>query len=115
MPSKGKRLFDPAPMQRLVVVGLGLIGASFAKGIKQTGYFSEVLGVDLNQNSCRLAEQLAIVDQAGDSLEVCRTADVIVLAVPILAMEKTLQQLHQLELQQVIVTDVGSRDRKSVV
>ena len=108
MPSKGKRLFDPAPMQRLVVVGLGLIGASFAKGIKQTGYFSEVLGVDLNQNSCRLAEQLAIVDQAGDSLEVCRTADVIVLAVPILAMEKTLQQLHQLELQQVIVTDVGS-------
>ncbi|WP_445933949.1 hypothetical protein [Pseudomonas aeruginosa] len=40
---------------RLVVVGLGLIGGSFAKGLRSKGLFREVVGVDRDAESCRLA------------------------------------------------------------
>jgi prephenate dehydrogenase len=35
---------------RLVVVGLGLIGGSFAKGLRESGICREVVGVDLDPN-----------------------------------------------------------------
>ncbi len=48
---------------RLVVVGLGLIGGSFAKGLRESGLCREVVGVDLNPQSRRLAVELGVVDR----------------------------------------------------
>ena len=94
---------------RLVVVGLGLIGGSFAKGLRQQGLCGEVVGVDLDAESRRLAVQLGVVDRCESELAAaCVGADVILLAVPIIAMEKVLAQLAALDLGQAIVTDVGS-------
>ena len=98
-----------AQLGRLVVVGLGLIGGSFAKGIRATGLFREVVGVDLDAESRRLAVELGVVDRCEAELAAaCQGADVIQLAVPILVMEKVLAQLAKLELGQAIITDVGS-------
>lgn len=94
---------------RLVVVGLGLIGGSFAKGLRERGLFEEVVGVDLDPQSCHLAVELGVVDRCESDLALaCQGADVIQLAVPILAMEKLLAELAKLELGQAILTDVGS-------
>ncbi|MGH8375129.1 MAG: prephenate dehydrogenase/arogenate dehydrogenase family protein, partial [Pseudomonas sp.] len=46
-------MVDAVPVQqpivgRLVVVGLGLIGGSFAKGLRASGLCREVVGVDLD-------------------------------------------------------------------
>lgn len=43
---------------RLVVVGLGLIGGSFAKGLRESGLCREVVGVDLDPQSRKLAVEL---------------------------------------------------------
>ena len=100
---------NEARLGRLVVVGLGLIGGSFAKGIRATGLFREVVGVDLDAESRRLAVELGVVDRCEAELAAaCQGADVIQLAVPILVMEKVLAQLAKLELGQAIITDVGS-------
>lgn len=94
---------------RLVVVGLGLIGGSFAKGIRQSGLCREVVGVDLDPHSRGLAVELGVVDRCeADLADACRGADVIQLAVPILAMEKVLARLAPLDLGNAILTDVGS-------
>lgn len=94
---------------RLVVVGLGLIGGSFAKGLRESGLCREVVGVDLDPQSRKLAVELGVVDRCEDDLaKACVGADVIQLAVPILAMEKLLAKLAQLELGQAVLTDVGS-------
>ena len=94
---------------RLVVVGLGLIGGSFAKGLRECGLCREVVGVDLDPESRRLAVQLGVVDRCeGDLAAACQGADVIQLAVPILAMEKLLAQLARLDLGNAVLTDVGS-------
>ncbi|MFI8383565.1 bifunctional prephenate dehydrogenase/3-phosphoshikimate 1-carboxyvinyltransferase [Pseudomonas sp. NPDC079086] len=94
---------------RLVVVGLGLIGGSFAKGLRERHLFREVIGVDLDSESRRLAVELGVVDRCEvDLLAACHGADVIQLAVPILAMEKLLSELAKLDLGTAVLTDVGS-------
>lgn len=94
---------------RLVVVGLGLIGGSFAKGLRERGLCREVVGVDLDAESRRLAVQLGVVDRCETDLAAaCHGAQVIQLAVPILAMEKVLAQLAGLDLGDAVLTDVGS-------
>ncbi len=99
----------PRKLRRLVVVGLGLIGGSFAKGLREKGLFEEVVGVDRDPQTRRLAVQLGVVDRCEESLrEGCRDADVIQLAVPILAMEKVLAELATFDLGHAVLTDVGS-------
>ncbi|MWV18079.1 bifunctional prephenate dehydrogenase/3-phosphoshikimate 1-carboxyvinyltransferase [Pseudomonas sp. L-22-4S-12] len=99
----------PAKLGRLVVVGLGLIGGSFAKGMREKGLFTEVVGVDLDVESRRLAVELGVVDRCETDLAAaCQGAAVIQLAVPILAMEKLLAQLATFELGEAVLTDVGS-------
>ncbi len=94
---------------RLVVVGLGLIGGSFAKGLRERGLCREVVGVDLDAESRRLAVQLGVVDRCeSDLAAACQGAEVIQLAVPILAMEKVLAELAGLDLGNAVLTDVGS-------
>ncbi len=100
---------QPHKLRRLVVVGLGLIGGSFAKGIREKGLFEEVVGVDRDPETRRLAVELGVVDRCEESLAAgCREADVIQLAVPILAMEKVLGELATFDLGNAILTDVGS-------
>ncbi|RZI78824.1 MAG: prephenate dehydrogenase/arogenate dehydrogenase family protein, partial [Pseudomonas sp.] len=100
----------PTPIiNRLVVVGLGLIGGSFAKGLRESGLCREVVGVDLDAPSRKQAVALGVVDRCEEDLaSACVGADVIQLAVPILAMEKLLSVLARLDLGNAIVTDVGS-------
>ncbi|WP_301839554.1 bifunctional prephenate dehydrogenase/3-phosphoshikimate 1-carboxyvinyltransferase [Pseudomonas sp. JQ170C] len=94
---------------RLVVVGLGLIGGSFAKGLRESGLCREVVGVDLDPQSRKAAVELGVVDRCEEDLaSACIGADVIQLAVPILAMEKLLARLAQLDLGRAVLTDVGS-------
>lgn len=100
---------NPPMIRRLVVVGLGLIGGSFAKGIRESGVCGEVVGVDLDPQSRKLAVELGVVDRCEADLAVaCRDADVIQLAVPILAMEKVLALLATFDLGDAVLTDVGS-------
>ncbi|MCY1270376.1 3-phosphoshikimate 1-carboxyvinyltransferase [compost metagenome] len=94
---------------RLVVIGLGLIGGSFAKGLREKGLFAEVVGVDKDHESCRIAVETGVVDRCESDLgAACRGAEVIQLAVPILAMERLLAELATLDLGDAVLTDVGS-------
>ena len=94
---------------RLVIIGLGLIGGSFAKGLRERGLCREVIGVDLDPESRRLAVELGVVDRCETDLAIaCQGAEVIQLAVPILAMEKLLGELAKLDLGAAVLTDVGS-------
>ncbi|MGE6690580.1 bifunctional prephenate dehydrogenase/3-phosphoshikimate 1-carboxyvinyltransferase [Stutzerimonas stutzeri] len=96
-------------VERLVVIGLGLIGGSFAKGLREAGICREVIGFDLDTRSRELAVELGVVDRCADTLaEACRGADVIQLATPILALEKLLAELATIELGDAVITDVGS-------
>jgi len=95
---------------RLLVVGLGLIGGSFAKGMREAGLFAEVVGVDQRPEHRTQALQQGLIDRYAASLEQAlqNGADVLVLAVPLSAMPALFKSLAQQALGDCIITDVGS-------
>lgn len=95
---------------RLTLVGLGLIGASFAKALREQGLCREVVGVDSDPSTCQAALQLGVVDKATTDLaQGCAGSDVIMLAVPVLAANNLLKRLAQLpEGRSAVISDVGS-------
>ncbi len=98
-----------ADLPSVLVVGLGLIGGSFAAGLKKSGVCRSVVGFDHDEGSIDKALSLGIIDQGVVSLvHGVAKADVVMLSVPMLAMEPLLQQLAQLDLTEKIITDAGS-------
>jgi prephenate dehydrogenase len=87
----------------LGVVGLGLIGGSLALALREARPELTILGCDRDPRTCRAAMDRGIVAVAGTDLDAVRAADLIVLAVPPLAMRKLLG-----ELGGRLVTDVAS-------
>jgi len=100
-------------LERLVVVGLGLIGGSMAKGLREAGLFTEVIGVESNPEHRSEALQQGLVEHCYSRLDEAlqNGADVIVLAVPLSAMPALFKALAQFELKDCTITDVGSAKR----
>ena len=66
---------------RIVIVGLGVIGGSYAMALKEAGY-NEVYGIDKNIDTLNKAKALGIIKEGyEDGKEIVSEADLIVLAV----------------------------------
>ena len=97
------------PGLRVLVVGLGLIGGSFAASLQKMGSCGRIAGYDRKEDSLEEALSLGIIDEAFTDLrEAVASADVIMLAVPMLAMPAVLETLKSFPLQDKVITDVGS-------
>jgi 3-phosphoshikimate 1-carboxyvinyltransferase len=95
------------------VVGLGLIGGSFAGAIRRAGLCRRVLGWDRDPRSRDIACERQVVDDCPESLlAAAAEAHIVMLAVPILAVRPVLEDLVKAlgdaALQQRIITDVAS-------
>ncbi len=93
----------------LVIVGLGLIGASFAAAVKKAGFGGSITAVVRSQSSGVTAVERALVDHYSlDIRDAVKTADMVMLAVPMLAMRGQLTDMAPTLPTHTIVTDVGS-------
>ena len=96
-------------VESLLVIGLGLIGGSFAAAVKAAGACKKVIGFDLRSESIDEAIANGIIDEGCDSIEVgVAGADVIMLSVPMLGMGPVLRDIAGCDLSGKIITDVGS-------
>lgn len=94
---------------RLAVVGLGLIGGSFARALREAGAVASIRGYDSDPAQAREALALDVIDSVGDdAADTVRDADVAVIAVPVLATAAALQACKAGLSDRTIVTDVGS-------
>ncbi len=104
-------------MQRVLIVGLGLIGGSIGLALRRwseerkvDGHKPlEVTGFDPNLDHQRAAEKLGAVDRgAWDLAKAARDADIVVLATPVNAVKDVMQDLVPHLRPGTIVTDTGS-------
>src|SRR6185436_16771200 len=94
---------------RLAVIGVGLIGGSFALALKQAGKVSHVVGVGRNRANLDLARERRIIDAiAADAASAARDADVVLVAAPVAQFPSILAQLKDTK---AIITDAGSTKR----
>lgn len=94
-------------MPAVAVVGLGLMGSSLALALKQTRPDLVVVGSDHDPMTVRKALDRGIVASAGTDLALVDMADVVVVAVPILALREVLAALRG-RVSGKVVTDMAS-------
>ncbi|QGZ43265.1 prephenate dehydrogenase/arogenate dehydrogenase family protein [Pseudoduganella flava] len=94
-------------MNKLVIFGVGLIGGSFARGLKKAGAVRHIVGVDRSEAAAQRAVELGIVDEAGGP-EAVRGADLVLLATPVAQTGPILAALLPWLDSHTIVTDAGS-------
>ena len=94
---------------KVVVVGVGLIGGSFALALKAAGAVGQVIGVGRRIETLERARALGIVDAIG-TLDAATLADaeLVLVAVPVAQSRPVLASLAPLLGASTVVTDAGS-------
>lgn len=96
-------------INRLCIIGVGLIGGSLALAAKKSGYCQEVIGVGRNQENLDLAIDLGVIDSATqDAAEGVQEADMVMLSVPVGVTESVCRQIAGSIPERAILTDGGS-------
>jgi len=95
-------------IQRLAIVGTGLIGASIGLAAKRAGV-AEVVGSDADEEHVRVALESGALDGATDELD----ADLVIVAVPVAQLPTRVRDVLA-ATREATVTDVGST-KSSVV
>jgi prephenate dehydrogenase len=100
---------SPQPLHKLVVVGVGLIGGSFALALRSLGLVQQVLGVGRSASNLAKAKELGIIDGAtSDWPEALAGADLVLVATPVAQMGRVFAAMAPHLGTATIVTDGGS-------
>ncbi len=103
---------SPTPdgrIERLAILGVGLIGGSLASALRARGAVGHVVGCGRDPDNLRRAVELGVIDEyTHDPLEAVRGADVVVVAVTLGATGGILARIAPGLGPDTLVTDVGS-------
>ncbi|MGE5519811.1 MAG: prephenate dehydrogenase [Candidatus Dadabacteria bacterium] len=91
----------------VTVVGTGLIGGSFAIALKDYGIAEKVIGVDSNSHHIQRALELGLIDEEDILKSAITKSDLIILAIPVNAVEEMLPGILT-DIKKQVVIDVGS-------
>ena len=92
----------------LAVVGVGLIGGSFAAALRRAGQVGRVLGVGRNAQSLARAAELGLIDEAVSAEAAAARADLIFLATPVGGLQDMLARMLPHLPATAVLTDGGS-------
>lgn len=92
-------------MQKIGVVGLGLIGASLLKSLKKTDEYY-LLGVSRSQETVDKALSLGIANEASTDTEILKDADIVFVCTPINKTVETIEKIAA--ISNALITDTAS-------
>lgn len=102
-------------IQRLCIIGVGLIGGSLARALKKSAVVGEIIGAGRDEKHLQLAKKLGVIDQYELDLPTAvKNADLVVVAVPMLAMQSVFEQIKDTLSADCVITDVGSAKAQTV-
>src|SRR5258708_4948508 len=101
-------------MNRVAIIGAGLIGGSFGLALKRHKLAAHITGAGHTESTRRAAE-LGAIDEACDSVEAAVAgADLVFLATPVLAILDLLERVRAVAPPHALVTDGGSTKERIV-
>jgi prephenate dehydrogenase len=96
-------------IDHLVIVGVGLIGGSFALDLRKKGLVRRITGVGRGRANLLRARELGIIDAiAEQASEAVTQADLVLVAIPVGAMAALFREIAPVLPPGCIVTDAGS-------
>jgi prephenate dehydrogenase len=100
---------------RLCVIGVGLIGGSLALALRHAGAVKEIVGAGRDETHLRKAVDLGVIDRFElNAARAVEGADVVMLAVPLGAMQAVCAAIKDRLHANTVVTDAGSAKRSVV-
>lgn len=100
---------------RVTLIGLGLIASSMCHAMRRAGLAGEIVGYARSADTRDIAREIALCDQVFDTAaEAVKDADLVVLCVPVGAMESVAQEIESFLKPGATVSDVGSVKRTVV-
>lgn len=93
---------------RVTVIGLGLIGGSFALALRSKGIATELIGVESSPQHAAKALELGIVGSVQPLQQAIEGADLIAIAVPVDAIPQIAVKILNRVTPNQIVIDMGS-------
>lgn len=106
--SKMKTSVSELYSQEILIVGLGLIGGSIARGLKAAVPNICVNACDTNEQALETAEKLGVIDRGASLEELAPSADIIILAVPVMTAIDLMDKVAALVSADCVITDVAS-------
>lgn len=95
--------------KQLGLIGCGLMGGSFALALKRAGLVQSVVGHSQSTHSGQKALSLGVIDHVvSTAAEAAQGSDLVLVAVPVAAIEATLQAIGPYLADHSLVMDVGS-------
>jgi prephenate dehydrogenase len=102
-------------IERILIVGTGLLGGSTGLALRAHGFGGDVVGWDRDAGALETALRLGAITRATEDPRLAaRDADVIVLAGPVLAIVDWMRQLPEVLGPHQLLTDVGSTKQQIV-
>jgi prephenate dehydrogenase len=95
-------------MRNVTVIGLGLIGGSMALDLHKKRFAKHFIGVDQHTAHTEEALRLKLVDEIKNLEEGVKSADVVILAIPVDAARKVILSVIDLLPTGCVLIDVGS-------
>jgi prephenate dehydrogenase len=94
---------------KLVVIGVGLIGGSFALALKKQGAVKHIVGLERSAAALARALQLGIIDSGSTEIaSALDGADIVLIAAPVAQTEAVLRAIYPHLQAHTVVTDTGS-------
>lgn len=94
-------------MKKIYIIGVGLIGGSFALDLRDLFPEAQILGIDTNPTHIKEALDLGIIN-AESSVAKLQDADMVVLTIPVDVATQVLPEVLDRISDQTIVLDMGS-------
>lgn len=99
-------------IERITIIGTGLIGASIGMALGDAGFEGEIVGIDASGEELAIAESTGAIMRSARSpeahAEAIAASDVVVLAVPVLAILDWMGRIQPHVREAALVTDTGS-------
>jgi len=96
-------------INRLCIIGVGLIGGSLARALRENNACKTVIGCSRSEAHLQRAVELGVIDEyTTDVIEAVKGADMIILSVPLRAMQSLFEKIDDIVDGGAVITDVGS-------
>lgn len=93
---------------KTAIIGVGLIGGSFALGLKNHGFSSQIIGVDNNIDNLNTALDLGIIDKKSDLKEAVEKSDLVIISIPVNSSLEVIREVLDISKNNNIIIDMGS-------
>ena len=96
-------------INKITIIGVGLIGGSLAKAIKENNLAKVVFGFGRDSNRLEEAQKANVIDQFSTNLnDAINNSDIVIIATPVGCFQEILSEIKPFLTSKIVMSDVGS-------